>query len=353
MSRVRLDGVSKTYRRGGSFVHALREISLDVADGELLAILGPSGCGKTTLLRVVAGLEHPEAGSLWLGERDVTSLPAERRSAGFVFQSAALYPHLSVFENIAFGPRAHRSTAHAVDATVRTASRRMRVDEALWPHRPRQLSGGQQQRVALARALALEPEVLLLDEPLSALDARLRAELRVELSRVHEATRATTLFVTHDQTEALALGQRVALMNEGQLEQIGVPRELYDSPASMFVAAFIGTPPMAFVKGTIEDGRFAAPGGLVLSVNGEERGSVVAGIRAADVVLGGDAARGTVSAVEDLGVESFAYVDGEFGSLVARCERGTLPRLGEQVGLSIDGARVHLFDVDGRACRAN
>jgi ABC-type sugar transport system ATPase subunit len=348
MSRVRLDEVSKTYRRGGSPVCALREISLDVADGELVAILGPSGCGKTTLLRVVAGLEHPEAGAIWFADRDVTAIPAERRGAGFVFQSAALYPHLSVFENIAFGPRAHRASAQIVDASVRASARRMRVDESLWPHRPRQLSGGQQQRVALARAVALEPEVLLLDEPLSALDARLRAELRVELSRVHEATGATTLFVTHDQTEALALGHRVAVLRDGRLEQIGSPRELYDAPVSTFVAGFIGTPPMSFVRGTIAGERFVAPGGFSFVASGALPGPATAGIRAVDATLGGDTARGSVRAVEDFGAEAFAYVDGEFGTLAVCCPRGALPHLGDDVGVAIDAARVHLFDVDGR-----
>ena len=334
MSRVRLDAVSKTFRRGDSIVEALCGVSLEVADGELVAILGPSGCGKTTLLRLVAGLEHPSSGSIRFDERDVTRMKAERRNVGFVFQSAALYPHLSIFDNIAFGPRARGKRGPAVEATVATASRRMRVDEHLFVHRPRQLSGGQQQRVALARALAVEPEVLLLDEPLAALDAPLRAELRVELARLHDATNATTLFVTHDQSEALALGHRVAVMNAGRLEQVGAPRELYEAPANTFVAAFVGTPPMAFVPASVFP-------------KGAGRDAVTAGVRARDVSLGGEDLRGSVRAIEDLGEDVLAYVDGAFGTLAAWCGRGVVPRIGDEVGLAIDSSRVHFFDAAG------
>ena len=336
MARVRLSGVSKTYRRGGASVQALSAVTLDVAAGELLSILGPSGCGKTTLLRVVAGLDRPDAGSVRFDERDMDGTSPQARGIGFVFQTAALYPHLSIYDNIAFGPRARGAAAGAIDASVRSAARRMHVDDGLLPHRPRQLSGGQRQRTALARALALEPKVLLLDEPLTALDARLRAELRVELARLHESTGATTLFVTHDQAEALALGHRVAVMREGRVEQIGSARDLYERPANVFVAGFIGTPPMALIDANALDGSAAD--------------AMTLGFRAADVRLGGDGRlRGTVRAVEDLGGEAFVYVDGAYGTLVARCGGADVPHVGEQVGVSPDLARAHRFDATG--CR--
>ncbi len=353
MARVRLRGASKTYRRGSAPVFALRDVSLDVADGELLAILGPSGCGKTTLLRAVAGLERLDAGAIYFDDSDVTELPTERRNVGFVFQSPALYPHLSIYDNIAFGPRARHAPSEIVETKVRSSARRMHVDASLLLDRPRELSGGQRQRVALARALANEPAVLLLDEPLSSLDARLRAELRVELSRIHEATGATTLFVTHDQAEALALGHRVAILRDGSIEQIGNARELYDAPLNTFVAHFIGTPPMTLVEGEIADGCFLAPGDLRFRVEHVPAGPAIAGFRPGDVRVSPDGGvRGVVRAVEDLGAEAFAYVDGPYGTLVARHPRRPLPNLGEEVGLELDPGRAHFFDAHGRASAA-
>jgi multiple sugar transport system ATP-binding protein len=350
MAHVRLAQVSKTYRRGAAPVFALRDLSLAIAEGELLAVLGPSGCGKTTLLRTVAGLERPDSGSVYFGDRDVTALPPERRAVGFVSQRPALYPHVSIYDNIAFGPRARRVAANETGVRVRAAAERMRVDEALFVHRPRELSGGQQQRVALARALAIDPDILLLDEPLTGLDAQLRAELRVELARIHNATGATTLFVTHDQGEALSLGQRVAVMRDGRIEQLGPPRELYDAPVNTFVAGFIGTPSMALLQGSIADGRFvAAGGGLEFSSVPSVLGAVTAGFRAEHVTL--DAAgdvRGTVRVVEDIGSDAYVYVDGAYGALVARLRAHEAPpRAGDSVNLRLDSGRAHLFDAGG------
>jgi len=347
MLSLRLASISKTYRRGTAPVFALRDVTLELAPGELLAIVGPSGCGKSTLLRVVAGLERAERGSVHFGERDVSALPAERRNVGFVFQHPALYPHLSVYENVAFGPRSRGLPAASLDATVRGAAHQMRVDEELLPHAPRELSGGQRQRVALARALATKPQILLLDEPLSALDAQLRLDLRIELARVHAASEATTLFVTHDQAEALSLGRRVAVMRDGRIEQVGTPRELYDAPANVFVAQFVGAPPMALFTGTIDEGSFSGPGGLKFAVDGVAPGAAIAGFRAGDVRLATDGElRGAVRAVEDLGADAYAYVEGEFGSIVVRSERAL--HVGERVTLRLDAARAKWFAPDGR-----
>ena len=347
MARLRLANVSKTYRRANAPVLALREITLDVPEGELLAIVGPSGCGKTTLLRIVAGLERPDSGTVRFDERDVGELPPEKRRVGFVFQHPGLYPHLSIYENIAFGPRVQRLPAASVQGRVREAARRMRVDEQLLPHSPREVSGGQRQRIALARALATEPAILLLDEPLSGLDAQLRLELRVELARIHDESGATSLFVTHDQADALSLGHRVAVMREGRLEQVGTPRELYDVPANTFVARFVGAPSMALIEGTIADGRFAGAGGISFAVDGAAAGPAIAGFRAGDVRLEGDGELcGIVRAVEDLGAESYAYVEGEYGTLVSRTERP--PQAGERVALRLDASRAKLFGADGK-----
>jgi ABC-type sugar transport system ATPase subunit len=347
MLPLRLTSISKTYRRGTAPVFALRDVTLEVAPGELMAIVGPSGCGKSTLLRVVAGLEHPESGSVHFGERNMSAVSAERRNVGFVFQHPALYPHLSVYENVAFGPRSRHIPAASIDATVREAARQMRVDEELLPHAPRELSGGQRQRVALARAFATRPQILLLDEPLSALDAQLRLDLRVELARIHLASEATTLFVTHDQAEALSLGRRVAVMRDGRIEQVGTPRELYDAPANVFVAQFIGAPPMAIFSGTIAEGHFTGLGGLTFAADGVAPGAATAGFRARDVRIDADGElRGTVRAVEDLGADAYAYVAGDFGSIVVRTERAV--QLGDQVTMRLDAARAKWFEPDGR-----
>jgi multiple sugar transport system ATP-binding protein len=350
MARVRLAEVSKTYRRGTAPVFALRGLTLEVAEGELLAVVGPSGCGKTSLLRTVAGLERPDSGNVYFGDRDVTRLPPERRAVGFVFQRPALYPHASIYDNIAFGPRARRVAAGETEARVRAAAARMRVDDELLAQRPRELSGGQQQRVALARALAIDPDVLLLDEPLSGLDAQLRAELRVELARVHNATGATTLFVTHDQSEALSLGQRVAVMRDGSIEQLGAPRELYDTPLNSFVAGFIGTPSMALLKGSIGAGRFVADGGGLACASGAQiPGAATAGFRAEHVALDPQGeVRGIVRVVEDIGSDGYAYVEGTYGALVARLGADEpRPHSGDSVNLTLDAARAHFFDSGG------
>lgn len=350
MASLRLNAVEKTYRRGEAATQALRGVTLEVADGGTLAVLGPSGCGKTTLLRVIAGLEIPEDGSVWIDARDVTAEPPEWRSIGFVFQRYALYPHLSVRENVAYGPRARGVSEARCRQRVEASLQAMRVDAALWERKPAALSGGQQQRVALARALAIEPGILLLDEPLTGLDAALRADVRVELGEVQRACGATMLFVTHDQSEALALGRRVAVMRDGRVEQIATPREIYERPANAFVATFVGTPAMALVEGTVREGRFTSSrGDLSFDARGIAAGTVRAGFRAAAVrVCAGGGVSAIVRAVEDLGAEAFVYADAACGPLVARCDPADpLPVQGESIELAPDPARAHFFDVAG------
>jgi ABC-type sugar transport system ATPase subunit len=349
VASVRLNAVEKTYRRGDAATRALRDVTLEVGDGATIAVLGPSGCGKTTLLRVIAGLERPERGQVFIDARDVTAEPPERRSIGFVFQRYALYPHLSVLANVAYGPRARGLAKTETKRRVRGALQAMRVDETLWRRKPASLSGGQQQRVALARALAIEPGVLLLDEPLTGLDAGLRADVRVELALLQRARGATMFFVTHDQSEALSLGQCVAVMRDGALEQLSSPRELYERPANAFVATFVGTPAMALVDGAVVEGRFRARGDdFSCPAPGIAPGTVTAGFRAEAVRVRSDGeVRGVVRAVEDLGSEAFVYVDGTFGALVARCEARALPLPGERIELALDAARVHYFGPGG------
>ncbi|MCS6774885.1 MAG: ABC transporter ATP-binding protein [Thermoflexales bacterium] len=243
---LRLEQVSKRF---GSVV-AVDQVDLAVVRGELLALLGPSGCGKTTVLRLIAGFERPDKGRIWLGETDLTRTPPYRRHMGMVFQSYALFPHLTVRENIAFGLKMARVPSNEVNARVREMLALIRMSDAAERY-PHQLSGGQQQRVALARALAPQPQALLLDEPLSALDARIRAELRAEIRAIQQQLGITTIYVTHDQEEALALADRVAVMNNGRIEQVGTPNEIYHHPRTAFVASFVGA--LNVLYGTVCD----------------------------------------------------------------------------------------------------
>ena len=259
MAELNLDGVTKRY---GDF-HAVKSVSLAIADGEFLVLVGPSGCGKTTTLRIVAGFVDPTAGRVTLGGRDVTDLPPWKRNAGLVFQSYALFPHLTVAENVAFGLEMRRMAKADIAPRVAEALRLVRLGH-LGERLPRQLSGGQQQRVALARALVFKPDVLLLDEPLSNLDAKLRQEVRIEIRELQRQLGLTTIMVTHDQEEALTMADRLVVMNEGEIRQVGTQQDLYERPADRFVAGFVGR--STFLEGSVvEPGRFSSAGGLEIA----------------------------------------------------------------------------------------
>ena len=327
VSGVRLVGVSKEY----DSVPAIRELELEVADGELLVVLGPSGCGKSTVLRLVAGLEEATSGRILIGERDVTRLSPGRRNVSMVFQSYALFPHLTAAENIGFG---------LVVREVRRAEIRERVARAaalagcghLLARRPAQLSGGERQRIALARALVREPDVFLLDEPLSNLDAELRAETRAELKRLHARVGATMLYVTHDQIEALTLGQRIAVLRDGELQQVGTPDQIWREPANRFVARFVGSPAMNIVSSGAAVGLDAPRGAEV-------------GIRPEHVILGDAGVEATVVLVEPIGSESLVHLRVAETGLVARVAAETGHRVGEAVRVSALREHAHLFDV--------
>ncbi len=273
MANVIIEGLSKAYQRG---VPVLRPLDLTVEDGELFFLLGPSGCGKSTLLRILAGLVEPDSGSIRLGGCDVTRLPPEKRGAAMVFQNYALWPHLSVFENVAFGLRARKVTRSLIRAKVEEALALVRL-EGFAERRIPSLSGGQQQRVALARALAVDPAVLLLDEPLSNLDARLRDTMRREISRITRERRLTAIYVTHDRQEALSMGDRLAVMHEGVIRQTGTPAEVYRSPRSRFVASFLGD--ANFLEGEAAAGVLKTSLGDFPIAGSARSGRVVAAIR--------------------------------------------------------------------------
>jgi putative spermidine/putrescine transport system ATP-binding protein len=278
MARLQIDRVSKRY----GDVYAVRDVTLDVADGEFVVLLGPSGCGKTTTLRIVAGFAEPTAGVVRLGERDITNLPPWKRNAGLVFQSYALFPHLTVAQNVAFGLEMRKVETSQMASRITEALRLVRL-EHLAERLPRQLSGGQQQRVALARALVFRPDVLLLDEPLSNLDAKLRQEVRVEIRELQRKLELTTVMVTHDQEEALTMADRLVVMNDGAVRQVGTQQDLYERPTDRFVAGFVGR--STFIEGQIETpGRFRSAGGLALVCDAATAGPATLALRPERIV---------------------------------------------------------------------
>lgn len=362
MASVGLRAVNKYY---GSD-HVVKDVDLDVCEGEFVVLLGPSGCGKTTTLRMVAGLEPPSSGELRFDGRLANDVPAERRDVGMVFQNYALFPHMTVSENLAFGLRSRGASKAEAERQVREVADLLGL-EAVLTHRPRALSGGQRQRVALGRAILRKPAVFLMDEPLSNLDAKLRERMRTELRQLHARLGVTTLYVTHDQQEALTLANRVVVMHEGRVRQFGTAAELYAKPADTFVAGFVGSPGMNLWTSSWDsrqDGVHLAAGLRLplafASTLARVGGAVTAGIRPEHLrpVGGGTAARSdatvscTVDAVDDMG--SHLHVRGtldgaESREVVLRLDTGPKPRRGELLSLAAPATAVHLFDTESGA----
>jgi len=332
MARVAFDEATKVYP--GPVV-ALHHLTLDVADGEFLILVGPSGCGKSTALRMVAGLERISDGTISIGDRVVNDVPPKDRDIAMVFQNYALYPHMTVEKNLGFGLRRRHTPREDVRQRVDEMSEMLGLQDLL-RRRPGQLSGGQRQRVAMGRALVREPEVFLLDEPLSNLDAKLRVQMRSELKRLHDRIGVTTIYVTHDQVEAITLGERIAVLSEGVLQQVGPPQDVYDHPANVFVAGFIGSPPMNLLKGNAAGGRIAV--GEVEFVDRQvPDGEVLVGIRPEGLHPVGEAFDGpvfevSVEVVEPLGDEVLVH-----GSIEAHAAEER--REAEEVALLADGKR--------------
>ena len=361
MTHLSLSGVCKRYPNG---FEAVRAVDLEVAPGELVALLGPSGCGKSTTLRMVAGLEEISAGELRIGGERMNERAPKDRGVGMVFQSYALYPHMSAFDNISFALTLQRLPAAEINERVRDVARRLEIEELL-PRRPKEMSGGQRQRVAIARALARRPRVLLFDEPLSNLDAQLRAQMRVELSRLHAELGATSLYVTHDQVEAMTLATRVVLMRGGVVQQVGAPLELHDHPRNRFVARFIGSPAMNLWRGAVEEGaggarvRLGEGEGVTLPLPPAARGAgaeVEVGARPHEVRLTSPeegAWRAAVEVVEALGGESLLHCAALSAAgapvgvrVVARVEGHPPARRGDVVGLHLPAAALRWFAAD-------
>jgi multiple sugar transport system ATP-binding protein len=347
VARVVLKHLDKIFPNG---VHAARDLSLEIADGELVVLVGPSGCGKTTTLRLIAGLEQPTGGEIYIGDRIVNDDPPSQRDVAMVFQGYALYPHMSVFQNMAFGLKMRRTPGAEIEKRVRQTSKILSI-EPLLDRRPSELSGGERQRVALGRAIVREPKVFLFDEPLSNLDAQLRVEMRAEIARLHQRLNATVVYVTHDQTEAMTLGERIVLMNGGAIQQTGPPLEIYHRPANQFVASFIGSPTMNFFDGEVRDGVFRLDTQALATVgDGIPEGGAVLGVRPQDFLFGagGDPfATVTVDAVEHLGYESYAHFRLADREHIVRLPPDSQARRGQPLPLSIRPAAIHLFSASG------
>jgi ABC-type sugar transport system ATPase subunit len=351
-----LDLVGVTLGRSGG-PPILDDVSLSVADGEFLVVVGPSGSGKTSLLRIVAGLEAPTRGEVLIGGRPATHLSPRDRNLAMVFQNYALYPHMTVRDNLGFGLAARRTPRAQIATEVERVADLLGIRAHL-DKKPGVLSGGERQRVALGRALVRKPAAFLYDEPLSNLDARLREEMRGEIARLHARFPTTSLYVTHDQAEAMTLGQRMAIMADGRLRQLGPPAALYARPADTFVAGFLGSPQINLIEGIVEGGVFRSGGmGVRLSSNGPlaggARGRVVLGVRPDEIAVeraaagpaeDGDAVPAGVLRREHLGREVLVYLDAGGTALRALVAPGAAPREGEAARLRFDRARVHLFD---------
>ncbi len=348
MAEVTFEKVRKAF---GEAV-AVRELDLAIRSGEFVSLLGPSGCGKTTTLRMLAGLETPTSGTISIGGAVVNELAPAKRDIAMVFQSYALYPHMSVAQNIAYPlkkrgvPRAERDTrVAAVAATLQLG--------ALMDRKPRQLSGGQQQRVALGRALVRDPRVFLLDEPLSNLDAKLRSHMRAELIELHRRIGKTMVYVTHDQLEAMTMSDRIAVMHDGVLQQFGTPKEVYETPANLFVASFIGSPGMSLIKGELRaagSGLAFVRGNLSVPVarGGTAGQTVTLGIRPEDMVLGAGDFECTVRVVEPTGHETIVMAEAAGETLLARAAPDSQLAPGQTIRFALRAARIHAFDADGR-----
>ena len=341
MVDVALRGVTK---RWGAFT-GVKAIDLDIKDREFIVFLGPSGCGKTTTMRMIAGLEDPTEGEIRIGGRVVNDLEPKDRDVAMVFQNYGLYPNLSVYENIRFPLKVRRVAAAAHDARVRKAAAMVELGDLL-ERRPRELSGGQRQRVALARAIVREPAVFLMDEPLSNLDAKLRVSTRAQIKNLQHELKVTTIYVTHDQIEAMTLADRVVVMNKGEFQQVGAPTEIYDRPANTFVAGFIGSPAMNLIEGDIADGVFTAPNVRLPGLPRTVQGKVTLGIRAEDIRLAEGEAHiaAPIYSIELLGEATLVSVRSGAALVVAKTAKEFRAEIGSPVGLTARPESCHLFD---------
>ncbi len=357
MASVKFDKVAKRFGK----VSVIEDLNLDIKDHEFMVLVGPSGCGKSTALRMIAGLEEISDGNIFIGEKVVNELPPKDRDIAMVFQSYALYPHMSVRENLEFGLKIRKMPKDQIDKLVNEAAKILDISHLL-DRKPKQLSGGQRQRVALGRAIVRKPSVFLFDEPLSNLDAKLRVQMRAEISKLQHKLTTTTVYVTHDQVEAMTMGNRIAVMKDGKIQQVGTPLDLYDKPVNLFVAQFIGTPPMNMVQATLTEGgntisasKFTLPVAQSLrsATVGKEGRKIVFGLRPENILQEGKVSRGEtaritaeVEVVEPLGHEVIVHSRAGDDLLVAKLDPHSIPEIGAKINLIVELDSLHLFDAE-------
>ncbi len=363
MASVTLKNLSKRFGK----VTAVQDVNLEIRDGEFVVLLGPSGCGKSTMLYSIAGLETISGGEIFIGDRLMNRVPPKARNIAMVFQDYALYPHMNVYNNMAFGLKLRKASHPEIERRVQEAAAMLSIEHLL-ERRPRELSGGQRQRVALGRAIVREPDVFLMDEPLSNLDAILRAQMRTEIARLHHRLNSTFIYVTHDQVEAITMGDRIVVLKDGIIQQVGSPQEVYEHPANVFVAGFIGTPAMNFLRGTVkaregslvlDTGDFTVPlaGTGAASATAYTEKALIAGIRPSAIALvrpdepsaaDGGAIAARVDVVEPMGDIAYiqAFLAGQL--FTVRADPQALPAAGQTVLLRINSAALHLFDADSQ-----
>lgn len=345
MASIHLQNIEKKY---GAFV-GVQNMSLEIADEEFLVLLGPSGCGKTTTMRMIAGLELPTGGKIVIGGEEMTEIDARDRDVAMVFQGYALYPNMSIYENIRFPLRMRGIPASEHDARIRQAADMVELGGFL-DRKPGALSGGQRQRAALARAVVRQPQVFLMDEPLSNLDAKLRQSMRVQIKHMQRQLKVTTVYVTHDQIEAMTLADRIVIMNKGAIQQVGTPDQIYSDPANTFVAGFIGSPPMNLIEGTAQNGRFVAPG-VTVACPDHVRGKVTLGVRPEDCHVGGDNVQGMVYGVEPTGDTTYLTVLAGTKKIEVKAAREYRSDIDVPVGITFDPAHLYFFGEDGQRVR--
>ncbi len=361
MASLKLEGIYKKYPGG---VTAVSDFTLDIEDKEFIILVGPSGCGKSTTLRMIAGLEEISEGSLYIGDRFVNDVVPKDRDIAMVFQNYALYPHMSVYDNMAFGLKLRKMPKKDIQARVEEAAKILDITHLL-ERKPKALSGGQRQRVALGRAIVREPKVFLLDEPLSNLDAKLRAQMRTELSKLHQRLGTTFIYVTHDQTEAMTMGTRIVVMKDGFIQQVDTPQNLYDKPCNVFVAGFIGSPQMNFLQATLvaKDGGvniefggnslklpdFKAKSDAIKDFIGQE---VVVGIRPEHIhdeerylaTIPEGKVKASIEVTELMGSETYLYIEISGNNMIARVSPNTTAKPGDVIDVTLDLSKIHIFD---------
>jgi multiple sugar transport system ATP-binding protein len=351
MASLKIRNLKKSF--AGNTV--IDSISFDVPKGEFCILLGPSGCGKTTVLRLIAGLERKDEGEVYIADREVSDLTPRERDIAMVFQSYALYPHLSVYENMAFSLMMRKRRKHEIDKKVTEAAKLLGIED-FFDRKPKELSGGQRQRVAIGRAIVRNPKLFLFDEPLSNLDAKLRSSMRVEIAKLHQKLQATMIYVTHDQVEAMTLGEKIVLLDKGEIQQIGSPEEVYKRPSNLFVATFIGSPRINLINGTviadrgkvlIKSGNIVFGHGLMEELRQYTGREITVGLRPESLTPGDGPFKGEVDLVENLGSETLVHIRINDSRLIAKVHTETQTKMGEHISLSLRDTGIHFF-YDGK-----